>query len=126
VLHHGHDFTDGHALVSSLSSDVSNVQVLGSKSKVQSLREEVGGGLRGNHLNNREHDWHKLVWKEWWQVVTWSVDPSVQEVVVTVWQTGSLVEEVHSFLVVEVSADVLSQWQVRDVETGVLSLLDPV
>jgi len=69
---------------------------------------------------------NKVGGEQRWPVVTRSVDPAVQEVVVTVWETLSLPEEFLGSSLVELCTSISIQRQVRDMEVGILSPLDPL
>ena len=53
------------------------------------------------------------------------VDPSVEEVVVAVWQALNRQEEVYSLLVVPLRSGLLAERDVSNMEAGVLGLFEP-
>jgi len=77
-------------------------------------------------LQDREDNGDELHWEEGWPVLFWGIDPSEQEVVITVGETLSLVEEFLSGSFVELGSGGIAQGQVRNVEVGVSGPLDPL
>jgi hypothetical protein len=72
-----------------------------SGSLVQSLSVESVNWLRHNLFKGAEYDRGKFVSQERWQIIHGSVNPSVQEVVVTVGKAFSLEEPFLSITFVE-------------------------
>jgi hypothetical protein len=126
---------DGLVSVSSSCSDFRELKTFSAESLVEGLfNEDVsGGGDDGGEEG--EHDGDEAGWEERRPVLGGGVDPSHQEVVVTIGESFALEVEFNSSSFVELSSGFSTEGQVSDVEVsilgefhplGVLSLLDAV
>lgn len=93
---------------------------------IDSLVEEDVHGLGSELSEDGEDDGSEVGWEKGWPVVLWCIYPTEEEVIVAVW--GALLGEevLLSSSLIELGSNVFSQWQVGDVEVGVLGILEPV
>ena len=75
---------------------------------------------------HREQNWDKIEWKERWKVVGRSVNPAIEDVMVTVWESFVLLEPGCGSGSVKFLGTFLTKWKPDDVKAGFLGLLDPL
>jgi len=93
LLRHSHHVLNSHVFGGSKGSQLRNFKASGAQTLVDSLREEDVDSIRNDLLKDGEKDRDHLVGKERRPVVSGSVDPAEQKVVVTIGESFSLVEE---------------------------------
>jgi len=125
LLWDGHQLGEGHSLLGSSGSNSWNIKSSGSKALVESFSEHDVDLLWNYLAHEFEKNWGKLLWQKWWVVVILGVDPSVQEVVVTVWKAFMGLEPLSGGFNVELGSGSFAKWQPNDIEASILSLLDP-
>ena len=91
LLNHCHDVIKGLVLTSGNNSKFSDILdgiwSVEAHSLVHCLGVEVESGLWRESLNNGEKNWGERSWEEWWPVTFWGIDPTIKEVVISVWKT---------------------------------------
>ena len=96
------------------------------KSLVECLTNENVSGVRNKVFKDREENRNKSRREERRPVFDWGVDPSEQEVVVTVGETFGSEEELLSCSLVELCASLSAEGHVGDVEVSISCPLLPV
>jgi hypothetical protein len=126
LLSNSHDVGDVKASLCSFGCDTRDIQALCTKMLVESLGKEDVGKIVVNSLNNGESNWSDIFWEESRKVELWSVDPAVEEVVVTVWETLVFKELLLSSCFVEFGSHFIAQGHESDVETGIFGHSNPL
>lgn len=103
-----------------------DIQASCSQTEVQGFAKEVVGNFRREILDNGKHDGHKLVGEEWRPVVVGSVNPAVEEIVVSIGKSLSFEEPLLGCLLVKNGSSFGVKRIPSHMETRLLSLLDPI
>ena len=103
-----------------------DIQASCSQTEVQSFAEEVVGNFRREILDNGEHDGYKLVGEEGRPVVVGSVNPAVEEIVVSVGKSLGFEEPLLGCLLVKNGSSFGVKRIPSNVETSLFSLFDPI
>lgn len=102
------------------------VEVVGTQSLVDGFTDEGLGDSGDELFDEGQHGVNEVDIENSRQVLVFSIDPTEQEIVVTIWHTFNGLEPFDGSGVVELSSDFLSQGQVSNIETSVLGVLLPV
>jgi len=125
LLRHGHYILNCHVLGSSEGSLFRDFEASSSKAFVNCLREKDVDGARNNLFQDWEKNRNHLVGYNWRPVVSGCVDPSEQEVVVSIRKSFSFVEEWLGGCLVEFGAHLIAQWHPGHMEVSIFCLLNP-
>jgi len=93
---------------------------------VKTLNEEDINSLWNKLVNNFKENWYESSWDKRWEVVSWSIEPTNKESVISKWKAFRLVKELKSSVIVEFGSVSFSQRKDGDVEVSILSILDPI
>ncbi len=125
-LSHSHDVLNAHVFAGSDLGDLRDVLAIDSKSLVQSFGEEVVGKSGLDFLDEFEHNGDPFSGEQRRPVIIGGVDPTVEEVMVSIGKTLSVEEKVIGCLLVKDLARGGAQRMPLDMEIGMLSILDPI
>lgn len=124
-LDDGHDFGKAHVLLSSESCKLSDALALNTESLVHSLCKHSVNWSGEDLAEHGEKDGWEIEWKERGPVVSWSVDPSEEEVVVSIWESFVRFEPGGGISLVELLGGIVTEWEPSDVEASFIGLLEP-
>lgn len=117
---------DSLVSASSLSSNLLEIEALSTKSFVQCLSNEDVGRVGAKVLNDGEQNWNEARWEERRPVVDSGINPSEEEVVITIRETVSFPEELLSSCLIEFCTSLWAKRHVNHVEVGITSPDFPV
>ena len=98
----------------------------GVESHVQSLIQEDINNIRHELLKNWEHNWEKIRVQQRGVALIWSVNPTEQEVMVTIGQAFDSLEPLIGSSLVENGSILRCQWENSHIESSVSSPLSPL
>jgi len=123
---HSNNVLNSHVFASSSSSNVREFKPYSSKSLIQGLFNENVSHIGHEVAKNWENNWEEVRWHERRIVAFRSINPSEEEVVISIWETFMCEVEFNSCSFVELGTSIFTEWQPANVEISVLCPLDPL
>jgi len=118
-------FRKSQASLVSFDSELSNSQILGSESHVQSITENLLSGKRIDVVNEGEGSDQEIGGQEGGERVVGGINVSEKEVVIAVGGTFELLEGLVSSISIEFSGEFLSKREPGGLETSIVSPFNP-